>query len=289
MYVVGRGLGKSYGEKPILQNVDFAVEPGEIVGVLGENGAGKTTLLEMVLGYTPPTAGSVKVFGYESRSLPGAEKRRIGFVPQVDELIGHLTVSDHIRLIGSFYEHWDDNLTSGLIGAWGIDRSARIKTLSVGQRQKLSIILSLGHRPDLLILDEPVASLDPIARRYFLAQMVEITAEQNRSVIFSSHIVSDIERLSDKIWIVKDRGLLWAGNTDELRDSVVRLHFRDGEPPELIRSSSNLIHVSTSPDVTTVVVGSWNDDLAEAVLVDGSEAVELERLTLEDIFLELHR
>ena len=182
-FVVARGLGKSFGRKAVLENLSFDVRPGDVVGVLGKNGAGKTTLLELMLGFTPVSTGEVKVFGHDSYRLPGAAKARVGFVPQQDELVNQLSVGDQLKLVRSFYKTWDDALIDRLVRLWEIDPDERVRSLSVGQRQKLSILLSLGHRPDLLILDEPVASLDPIARRHFLEQIVEVAADGNRAVV----------------------------------------------------------------------------------------------------------
>ena len=120
--------------------------------------------------------------------------------------------------------------SSGCAPSGSVDSRQRIKGMSVGQRQKLSILLALGHRPDLLILDEPVASLDPIARRQFLEQIVEVAADGSRSVVFSSHIVSDVERLANKIWILKDQRMYWQGDFDSLKESIVRLHVRATRP-----------------------------------------------------------
>src|SRR5690606_26783788 len=149
----------------------------------------------LMLGFTPASAGKVEVFGHDSYRMPASVKARVGFVPQQDELVNQLTAGDQVRVIRSFYKQWDDALIAALMAKWEIDPAERIKRMSVGQRQKLSILLALGHRPDLLLLDEPVASLDPIARRHFLEQIVDVAADGTRSVVFSSHIVSDIERL----------------------------------------------------------------------------------------------
>src|SRR6185295_15062174 len=221
-YIAARGLGKSFNGKLVLADVSVTVEPGDVVGVLGKNGAGKTTLLELVLGFTPATAGDVQLFGYNSYRLPGAAKARIGFVPQ--------TAGDQIGVIASFYPKWDDELVVRLSREWEVDLTQRVKNMSVGQRQKLSLLLGLGHKPDVLILDEPVASLDPVARRQFLEQIIEVASDGNRSVVFSSHIVSDVERLANKIWILKDRRMYWQGDFDSLKDSIVRLHARATQP-----------------------------------------------------------
>jgi ABC-2 type transport system ATP-binding protein len=287
-YVVAHELRKAFDEKTVLADVSFRVDPGDVVGVLGKNGAGKTTLLELVLGFTPASGGRVEVFGHESYKLPGAAKARVGFVPQQDELVDALTGRDQLKLIRSFYPAWDDALVARLVATWEIDLAQRIKSMSVGQRQKLSIVLALGHRPDLLILDEPVASLDPLARRHFLGEIVEIAADGNRAVVLSSHIVSDIERLANRIWILKDGRLHWHGDFDELKDSIVRVHLRAGERlPRL--AIPNALAIEHGDASVTAVVHGWSAELEAEITALTDAPLEVEGLTLEDIFLAMHR
>lgn len=282
-------LGKAFGAHRVIQDLSFAVMPGEVVGVLGKNGAGKTTLLELVLGYTLPTEGEVRVFGHASQRMPGAAKRRVGFVPQVDELLDSLTVRDQLRLIASFYAHWDGQLIDRLCGEWGIDLHARIKSMSVGERQKLSILLAFGHRPDLLILDEPVASLDPLARRLFLEQLVELSIDGERAVVFSSHIVSDIERLANRIWILKEGRLFWQGGLDELKDSILRLHLRTPGALPADLQIPGLLALRRSSAGATAVVRDWTPDAQSELAERLGGEIAAEPLSLEEIFLELHR
>jgi ABC-2 type transport system ATP-binding protein len=282
-------LGKAYGTTRVLQQLSFSVDPGDVIGVLGKNGAGKTTLLELMLGFTLPTEGEVRVFGHESYRMPGEAKARVGFVPQQDELLDQLNVADQLRVISSFYKNWDRDLMTRLCQEWGIQQSARIKSMSVGERQKLSILLALGHRPDLLLLDEPVASLDPIARRQFLEQLVEISAEGRRAIIFSSHIVSDIERLANRIWILKEGHLFWQGDLDSLKESIVRIHLRGSRPFPEEASIPGAISIRRDATFPTAIVRDWSDR-AQAELerrIDG--LVEVQSLGLEEIFVELHR
>jgi ABC-2 type transport system ATP-binding protein len=288
-FVLARGLSKSFDGKTVLEDVSFRVDAGDVVGVLGKNGAGKTTLLELMLGFTPATAGKVEVFGHDSYRLPGSIKSRIGFVPQLDELINQLSARDQLRVTQSFYRQWDDELMDRLVRSWDIDESARVRSMSVGQRQKLSILLALGHRPDLLILDEPVASLDPLARRAFLEQIVEIAAGGDRAVVLSSHIVSDIERLANKIWILKDNGLYWNGDFDELKDTVVRLHLHSPSPLSSTISIPNALSVDVSDAYATAVVCAFTRELEGEIAELTGARLEIESLTLEDIFLEMHR
>lgn len=288
-YVMARNLGKSFDRHHVLDDVSFDVHAGDVVGVLGKNGAGKTTLLELILGFTPPTRGTVRVFDHDSFALPGAAKARIGFVPQQDELVNPLTAADQIGMIASFYRDWDDALVQRLSDEWDLSLRERVKNLSVGQRQKLSILLSLGHRPDLLILDEPVASLDPFARRQFLEQIVEVAADGRRAVVLSSHIVSDVERLANKIWILKDRRLYWHGDCDALKESIVRIHVRASRPLPPTFTIPNAFSIELVERSATAVVRDWTEHSHAALEQQIGAAVEVERLALEEIFLELHR
>jgi ABC-2 type transport system ATP-binding protein len=288
-HVVAHQLGKSYAGKAILRNVSMDVAAGDIVGVLGKNGAGKTTLLELMLGFTPATSGSVQLFGHDSFRLPGAIKARVGFVPQQDELINQLSGGDQLRVIGSFYRNWDDAMMRRLSESWEVDLNKRVKAMSVGQRQKLSILLALGHRPDLLILDEPVASLDPVARRQFLEQIIEVAADGRRSVVFSSHIVSDIERLANKIWILKDQGLFWSGDVDSLKESIVRIHIRSSRPLPAGLSLPQALSFRHDGNYATGVVRDWTPQIHDQFQRDCGAELEIQSLTLEEIFLEMHR
>ena len=289
MTVRAAHLSKSFGEKRVLDDLSFQVSPSDVIGVLGKNGAGKTTLLELMLGFTPPSAGDVSVFGHVSERLPGEVKARVGFVPQQDELLDQLSVADQLRLIASFYSRWDVELIERLCAEWSVNPKARIKSMSVGERQKLSILLAFGHRPDLLVLDEPVASLDPMARRQFLEQLVETSADGQRSVIFSSHIVSDIERLANRIWILKDGRLDWQGDLDSLKESIVRLHIRGAADLLAALAIPGALSLRREGNFATAVVRDWSPQVLESLTRAPAIEVEVETLGLEEIFLELHR
>ena len=284
-----RNLGKSFSGKAVLEGLNLEVYPGDVVGLIGLNGAGKTTLLEVLAGFSPATQGDVTVFGHPILRLPEAEKRRIGYVPQTDELIPSLKAVDYLGVIASFYLRWNRERINALAGAWQLDLSARTRALSVGQRQKLSLLGALGHQPDLLLLDEPVASLDPLARRQFLQELVEVTAAGERAVILSSHIVSDIERLANRIWVLKDRRLYWSGECDSLKDSVVRIHYRSRERLTALMDLPNVLHRHEEDGYTAMVVQDWSDSLYRQFRGVAGVALEIETLSLEEIFLELHR
>lgn len=287
--VEASNLSKAFGDKQVLQDLSFGVSPGDVVGVLGKNGAGKTTLLELMLGFSPPTGGAIRVFGHESYRLSGSAKARVGFVPQQDELLDQLTVAAQLRVIASFYPRWDSSLIERLCNEWGVNLNTRIKSMSVGERQKLSILLAFGHQPELLILDEPVASLDPVARRQFLEQLLEISADGERAIVFSSHIVSDIERLANRIWILKEGRLDWQGDLDSLKESIVRVHIRGEGATLAALVIPGVLNLQRDGSFATAVVRDWTPEAQEALEKSASVQVEVEALGLEEIFLELHR
>jgi ABC-2 type transport system ATP-binding protein len=150
--------------------------------------------------------------------MDGAAKARIGFVPQRDELLDGMKGAGYLELIAEFYPTWNRDLVARLAKEWAVPLDTKISKLSVGQRQKLSIISALGHEPDLIILDEPVASLDPVARRGFLKELVDIAATQTRSIIFSTHIVTDLERVASRVWLMKEGELTIDASLDDIKE-----------------------------------------------------------------------
>jgi ABC-2 type transport system ATP-binding protein len=287
--VSARDVTKSFGAKTALDAVSVEVLPGDIIGVLGKNGAGKTTLLETLLGFSPPDRGRVAVFGEDALRMSAATKARIGFLPQQDELFAMLNGKQHLAIVAAFHSDWDGALIERLIAEWNVPLTRRIDALSVGERQKLAVLSALGHHPDLLVLDEPVASLDPIARRQFLKQLFAIAENKDRAVLFSSHIVSDLERAANKVWIVKDGRLLWHGDLDALKESVVRLHIsaRSALPRDLAVPNALATRVDGNTAVATVA--RWQPSEADALAKRFDGSLDVESLGLEDIFLELHR
>jgi ABC-2 type transport system ATP-binding protein len=283
-----RSLGKTIGRKVILRNVSVEVTAGSIVGIIGKNGAGKTTLLEILLGFSPASAGSSRVFGHDSFTLPASIKGRIGFVPQQDELVNLLTGKQQLALIAALHGRWNNALIERLQKNWEVPMDRIIQNLSGGERQKLSTLAALGHEPELLVLDEPVASLDPISRRRFLQEILEITADRTRTVLFSTHIVSDLERVADQIWILRDGAIAWAGALDALQESVVRLRINARRPLPPMLSLDNALSQRVSDRRATAVVTHWTAQQIAPLQQVLDADIEVEPLGLEDIFVELH-
>jgi ABC-2 type transport system ATP-binding protein len=287
--VMAHNLTKRFDGPAVLDGISVVAAPGDVIGVLGKNGAGKTTLLEVLIGFSPPSDGSSEIFGHDSMRLPPAVKARIGFVPQQDELVDMMTGEQQLHAAACLHPRWNGALIDRLARDWGVQRRERIWKLSVGERQKLSLLLALGHEPDLLVFDEPVASLDPVARRDFLQQIWDLSADAGRTILFSSHIVSDLERAANTIWILKDGRLAWQGPLDALKESVVRLHIRARNALGTHLDVPNLLASRIDGRQAVLSVSGW-DPAAEEPLARQLDAdVDVEPLGLEEIFLELHR
>ena len=212
-------LNKSMRGKPILNFINAKVAHGDVIALLGANAAGKSTLIETVLGFILPDEGNVIYENSEqAKDLSNQMKQRIGYVPQRDELIEFLTVEDYLKSIAGFYSNWNNDLLDSLIVQWRVPREQLISKLSVGQRQMVSILSAIGHEPDILILDEPVSSLDPLSRRKFLKALIELQISNNTTIIFSTHIVSDVERIANRLWILKEGELVLNQAIDQLKE-----------------------------------------------------------------------
>ena len=216
------GLGKRYGRRWALSGCTLEVPAGYVAGLVGPNGAGKTTLLHLAVGLIEPNEGSIAVLGEEVAATP-AQLGRVGFVAQETPLYPSLSVADHLRLGAALNPGWDAALAQARIARLGLDDGQRAGTLSGGQRAQLALTLAIAKRPELLVLDEPVASLDPLARREFLQGLMEFTAEHTVSVLLSSHLVADLERVCDYLILLAEGRVQLTGEVDELLATHRRL------------------------------------------------------------------
>lgn len=282
-------LHRQLGKVSLLKGITADVVPGQVVALLGKNGAGKTTLLETVLGFGFPSVGAATLWGVNATEIDGDIKQRIGFVPQQDELLAGLTGKDHLDLFKSFRKTWNQELVDRLVTEWLIPVDINTGKMSVGQRQKLSILLALAHEPALLVLDEPVASLDPIARRQFLQQLVEIAADENRAVIFSTHIVSDVERVANQVWMLRDGVLAYQGDLDALKESFARVTLSFSEPFNQKINWPNVIKQKNNGHQALLTVEHWQPEMKSLLAQEFSAQISVEYLGLEDIFLELNQ
>ncbi|GAA2892897.1 ABC transporter ATP-binding protein [Nonomuraea rubra] len=284
-----QGLGKRYGRRWALRDCTIDIPQGHVVGLVGPNGAGKTTLLKLATGVLEPTTGGIGVLGGRPAAGP-AQLARVGFVAQDTPVYSALTVADHLRIGARLNPGWDATLARERIVRLGLDPAHRAGRLSGGQRAQLALTLGLAKRPDLLILDEPVASLDPLARRDFLQGLMEATAEHRFSVVLSSHLVSDLERTCDYLIVLVDSRVQVAGRTEELLAAHHRLtgpRRTDGTPPTAGRvvsarhtdRQSTFVVAGDAPamDPAWTVSGLGMEDLVLAYM-DHSTAADLEAL-----------
>jgi ABC-2 type transport system ATP-binding protein len=283
-----RSLGKDIDGRPVLRDFTAEVPAGQVVGLVGKNGAGKSTLFDLLLGFALPSTGQSTLFGADSAALPAATKARIGFVPQADELVGLMTGAQQLSLMASLHRGWDQSLVDRLAREWELPLNRRISTLSGGERQKLSTLCALAHKPDLLVLDEPAASLDPVARRRFMQEVLSIAGDSSRTLLYASHIVGDLERVASHIWVLREGRLVWQGELDELKESVVRLHLRADRELEPGLRLQNQLTGGVEGRSASFTVSGWSDALLESLRQKLDVRVEVEPLELEEIFLALH-
>ena len=216
------GLGRRYGRRWALRDCTLAIPPGRVVGLVGPNGAGKTTLLHLAVGLLAPTSGSIRVLGANPADGP-VQLGRVGFVAQDTPVYARLTVAQHLRMGAWLNPSWDREIAKGRIEQLRLDLRQRAGTLSGGQRAQLALTLAVAKRPECLILDEPLASLDPLARREFLRSLMEIVAAQRISVVLSSHLIADLERVCDYLAVLVASRVQVAGEVSELLSSHHRL------------------------------------------------------------------
>ncbi len=283
------GVTKRFGQKTVLDAVDFEVRKGTVTGLLGRNGAGKTTLLKCSLGLQSVQEGTAMILGELASSLSAKAKANLGYVPQEVSLYSWMKVRQIIAYTRSFYPRWNDDLVDRLISEWQLDSEQRVGTLSTGQTQTLAILLAMGHEPDLLVLDEPVASLDPAARRKFLRALLDVAVSGERTILFSTHITSDIERVADQVAVLKDGKNIYDNELGALKESVRRLRVvvPSGVPDEL-RHVPGLLRYESNGTNAVFSVQQFNIDLPEQLRQRWKADVSVEDLNLEEIFLELH-
>ena len=216
-------LSKAFAKREVLRALDWSVPAGRVIGLLGRNGAGKTTLLRCLLGLSPIDGGEVSLFGAPMTEPGGERMHRVGFVPQTFDLFPWMKVRAYLDFTAAFYARWNAALADRLLGEWQLDPKQKIGQLSQGQRQKLAIVRAIAPEPDLLVLDEPVASLDPQARRAFMADLLELVRAPGKTVIFSTHITADLERADADIALLRDGRIQFTRPLAELRTHLRRV------------------------------------------------------------------
>jgi ABC-2 type transport system ATP-binding protein len=249
-----QALGKRYRRLWALSDCTLSVPAGHVVGLVGPNGAGKTTLLGLATGMHAPTTGTIEVLGGQPAAGP-AQLARVGYLAQDAPVYAGLSVADHLRLGARLNPGWDAGLALGRLERLDLDPRQKAGSLSGGQRAQLALTLAIAKRPELLILDEPVASLDPLARREFLQDLMEATADQDLSVVLSSHLIGDLERVCDYVIVLVGSRVRVAGPVEDL---LATHHLLSGPRRDLgsLPGGMQVISASHTDVQTTLLVRS---------------------------------
>jgi ABC-2 type transport system ATP-binding protein len=279
------GLTRRFGTRLALDNVTLSVPAGSVFGLVGANGAGKTTLIKHVLGLFRAETGTVRVFGLDPVTDPVGVLSRVGCLPEENDLPGWMRLSELMRYSRAFYPNWDSAYAEELRHTFALDAAAKFKDMSKGQRARAGLLNALAHRPQLLVLDEPSAGLDPLARRDILGAVIRAIAGEGRTVLFSSHLLDEVERVSDFVAMMYQAKLLLCAPLDEIKSTHQRLtlHFPEArtEPPAL---PGALTWQGSGHEWTTVCNGRLTE-LESAAARCGARVVDRRIPSLDEIFV----
>ncbi len=270
------GLGKRYGSRWALWDCSLRIPVGRVAGLVGPNGAGKTTLLHLAMGLLEPTTGSVRTFGWSPREQPLIVLTRVGFVAQERPLYRTFTVKDMLTFGSKLNPRWDGGLARARLERLGIPLSRPIGKLSGGQQAQVALILAIAKRPEMLLLDEPVANLDPLARREFLQTLMETVAQDGLTVLLSSHLIADLDRICDYMIILSASRVQVASDLEHLLQSHKRL-VGPRQQIEGISSTHTLVQASHTERQSTLLVRTTGPVL--------DTSWDVQDVSLEDIIL----
>jgi ABC-2 type transport system ATP-binding protein len=275
---------KRYQGNSVLNGITLSLPPGSILGLVGRNGAGKTTLIRILLGLLVPDSGTAAVLDEPSLTMTDSARTRLGYVPQEPEALGWMRVGDMLTFVGSFYPKWDHQYVADSLLRWNVAPSRPLTKLSPGERQRVALIRALAPRPQLLVLDEPAAALDPVARRDLLRELALRGGESGATVLFSTHIVSDLERVASHVACLHDGRLIVNTAMDSLKETHALLHLDAGVAATLPSKLPGELRRRRRTDggLSLVLVRKEGVDLT----VQYPNA-QLEGLGLEDLFIEL--
>lgn len=278
-------LTHNFGPKKALDNVNVTLGKGRVLGLIGENGAGKTTLIKHILGLYQPGQGSVRVFGLDPVQEPAKVLGRIGYLAEEDWLPNWMRVAELQRYYQGFYPGWNQEYAEQLRTTFAIDRRSKISELSKGQRARVGLMAALAYRPELLLLDEPSSGLDPIVRREILSSIVRAVADDNRTVLFSSHLLSEVEMVADEIAMIRNGEILFCDTLDGIKEAHTRviLCFEQGrEAPPAIDGAFGW--EGSGREWSCLYAGGPGSLVAAASLL-GAEVAERQWLSLDEIFV----
>jgi ABC-2 type transport system ATP-binding protein len=284
--VICRNIRKRFNGRKVLDDVSFSIPKGAVLGLIGSNGAGKTTLMRILVGLLMPESGSATLLAESALYLTDAAKTRLGYVPQKPQSLNWMTVEGMLQFVGSFYPKWDSEYMWNSLMRWNIPPSLRLAKLSPGERQRVALIRVLAACPELLVLDEPASALDPVARRDFLREIALRAGDAGTTVLFSTQIVSDLERVASHVCFLHEGKLLLDTPMDDLKETHARLIVSREAAAALDQRLPGEIARRSRPDggVSIVLTRNGLDPWPSAAVASGAT---LEPMNLEDLFIEV--
>ena len=274
----------------VLKGVTFAIEEGEVVGLLGKNGAGKTTLIRIAMGMIDAQKGSVRLFGLDPRRNPLEVKRRVGYVSEDQVLPPFLRAGEVLDLHRGLFPSWDDDMARDMCERFKIPLSSKIGALSKGQARQVALLCAVAHKPEVLLLDEPAGGLDPAARREFLETSIRLLNEVGSTILFSSHHLTDVERMAGRVVLIHEGTLLVDSDMDRLHEnySLALVPYENGNVKDLMINHVNCLAVRERSDAMHAVFGL--DPAAAQTLLErdlGITGARCRTVALEEMFIEL--
>lgn len=287
--IITRRLTKYYGERAVVHQLDLTIPQGSVYGLLGRNGAGKSTAIKMLLGMVHPDSGSVELLGEDLAALRPDTRARIAYLAEGHPLYKWMTVGEAIAFTRRFYPVWNGELVQQILDHFALPRKTRIRRLSNGQRAQVSLALAVAPEPDLLILDDPTLGLDTVVRRDFLESLIQIIQRRGRTILFSSHVLGDVERVADRIGILVDGVLRVDCPTEHFKVSLRKLVLEFAGPPPDFPPCKGVVgtwKVGNRLEVNFVDYSDRHRELAESL---EPLSIDVVQLNLEDAFIEYTR
>lgn len=282
-------LGRTFGKFEAVKGVDLKVLKGTVFGLLGVNGAGKSTIIKMLVGHLRPTYGRIRILGRPLEEDPIEIRKRVAYVSENRYLYEWMTVAESIRFTRAFHANWDDQKAIDLLKRFSLPPEKKVKQLSRGNRARLCLLLALAFNPELIILDEPTSGLDPIVRRDFIENIVSEISEEGKTVLFSSHIVEEVERVADDVGIINEGEMLLVSSIDEIKSSYKRVRYAtNGTRPEMA-GVPGLLAIENGRHEQVLTVHGFSDETVQALAERGVANPEVLPISLEDIFVNTVR
>lgn len=287
--IVTNRLTKHYHGRRVVDTLNLRVPRGSVYGLLGRNGAGKSTVIKMLMGMVRPDYGTARLLGEESDHLSNATRGRIAYLAEGHPLYGWMTIDEAVRFTRAFYPRWNDLLVDQILDHFELSRRQKYRRLSRGQQAQVSLALAVAPDPELLVLDDPTLGLDTVVRRDFLESLIQIIQREGRTILFSSHVLGDVERVADRIGIM-ERGVLRVDcRTEQFRESIRKLVLEFvGRPPDQVSIPGLVSQRQVGGSLELVLVG-YDDAQREAVEALRPQSIEALELNLEDAFIEYTR